>query len=106
MADAAANWTRHLKDLAFEDLERIHDDLYALTRHPGWDRLVGVIEQERQMLDARLDHGDEPHGRAKYALLHGQRAGLAAPEAVVAAVRASYEERRVALEQSAGADGR
>lgn len=97
MASAAPNWTRHVKDLTFEDLERLHDELMGLVGQPGWTQLAGLLDAERRMVDQRLDHGDRPLEQADYALLHGQRAGLAAPEAAIQAVVALYEERRSAL---------
>jgi hypothetical protein len=106
MADAAPNWTRHVKDLSFEDLELMRDRFEALLAQPGWDELMRLIDQERAMVDAKLDHGDEPLSQAQYALLHGQRAGLAAPVAAIQAAMKRYVERRAQLEQPAGAGGR
>lgn len=101
--------TRHLKDL-YPDLETLFmagEDVDGLTGHPGWARVVELVEAEIARIDADLDGNSVPLTQAEYAMAHGRRGGLRfvleAPATLAAVSLQRLEEQRAKHEHDAAA---
>jgi hypothetical protein len=83
-------YVRHIDTSDLGSLFAAGDEVRSLLSHPGWDRVVRLIEAEIDTIDRRLDSGvvsGPPPSRSEYAMAHGRRGGLKAvidaPQAIL-----------------------
>jgi len=74
-------FTRHVDALYGDSLENLFatgDEVETLLQHPGFAKVMAVIDRERESVDHALDSGERPLEQAEYALKHGRRGALGA----------------------------